>query len=158
MTPDSLSLPPGYRLRRMTVFDIRALHALERAIFPLDAYPYFDLLLLFLWPGIINLKITAPDGSLAAAVSGILALDRGRAWIITIGTDPAHQRRGIGRFLLHTIEQRAGRAAMRLTVREGNFPAIRLYERTGYELIDRKPSYYRDGEAGLIMEKQVFVE
>jgi len=152
----SPTLPTDYRLRRMTVFDIRALHALESRIFPKDAYGYVDLSILFLWPGIINLKITAPDGSLAGVISGIRALDFNRAWIITIGTHPAHQRRGIGAFLLHTMEQRIGRQFMRLTVREGNFPAIRLYETTGYSVIEHKYGYYRDGETGLIMEKQVF--
>ena len=44
---------------------------------------------------------------------------------------------------------------MRLTVRQGNFPAIRLYEREGYEIIEKKYGYYRDGETGLIMEKRI---
>ncbi len=150
------ALPRGYALRRMTLLDIRALHALERAIFPLDAYTYLDLLLLFLWPGITNLKATAPDGSLAGVVSGIRALKRDRAWIVTIGTAPAHQQQGIGTFLLHTVEQRIGRRVMRLTVRASNSPAIRLYERTGYTTIRRKRGYYRDGEDGLVMEKEIF--
>ncbi len=142
----------------MTVFDIRALHALESRIFPKDAYGYLDLLILFLCPGITNLKVVAPDGSLAGVISGIRAIDPQRAWIITIGTNPAHQRRGIGAFLLHTMEQRIGRNFMRLTVRAGNFPAIRLYETTGYATVEHKHGYYRDGETGLIMEKHVFEE
>jgi ribosomal-protein-alanine N-acetyltransferase len=139
----------------MTLLDLRALHRLERVIFPLDAYPYTDLLLLFLWPTIVNLKVTAPDGSLAGIVSGIRALAPDRAWIITIGTAPAHQRRGLGAFMLHTMEQRIGRRHMRLTVRASNDPAIQLYERTGYEMLRRKRGYYRDGEDGLVMEKDV---
>ena len=147
-------LPPGYALRAMTLRDLRALHALERTIFPLDAYGYVDLLL-FLWPGIINLKVTAPDGTLAGIVSGIRAMNPQRAWIISIGTAPSHQQQGIGAFLLYAIEQRVGRRFMRLTVREGNAPAIRLYERTGYHTVQHKQGYYRDGETGLVMEKHV---
>lgn len=142
-------------LHRATVLDVRAVHHLEQVIFPRDVYPYLDLLTLFLWPGIVNLKITAPDGSLAGFVSGIRALRPTHAWIITIGTARAHQRQGLGTFMLHTIEQRMGRPAMRLTVREGNQPAIRLYQHTGYTTIQRKAGYYRDGEAGLVMEKPV---
>lgn len=149
------TLPPGYHLRRLTLLDIRALYRLERVIFPRDAYPYPDLLLLFVWPGIVNLKVTAPDGSLAGVISGIYALDRSRAWIVTVGTAPAHQRHGIAEFLLHTMEHRIGRPFMRLTVRAGNIPAIRLYQKTGYTVVDRRTRYYRDGEDGLVMEKHI---
>jgi ribosomal protein S18 acetylase RimI-like enzyme len=149
------ALAQGYLLRRATLLDLRSLHRLEQVIFPRDAYPYFDLSLLFLWPGVINLKITAPDGSLAGLVSATRALAEDRAWIITLGVDPAHQRRGLGAYLLAVAEQRLKRPYVRLTVRQGNQPAIRLYERTGYAVIERKLGYYRDGETGLVMEKHL---
>ncbi len=153
---DPATLADGYRLRRATLFDLRALHRLERVIFPRDAYPYFDLALLFVIPGVLNRKIVAPDGSLAGFVSASRALfDSNRGWIITLGVDPHHQRRGLGGCLLAVTEQRINRPFMRLTVRAGNQPAIRLYERTGYGVVERKIGYYRDGEAGLIMEKRV---
>jgi ribosomal protein S18 acetylase RimI-like enzyme len=154
----ALTLPPlagGYALRRATLFDILAVRRLERVIFPRDAYPYFDLALLFLWPGVLNLKATAPDGSLAGLVSATRGLTRDRAWIITLGVGPAHQRRGLGTVLLATAEQRLGRPNVRLTVRAGNTPAIRLYERTGYTVIGHKYGYYHDGETGLVMEKRL---
>lgn len=147
-------LPPGYALRRATLLDLRALHRLERVIFPHDAYPYPDLALLFLVPRIINLKVVAPDGSLAGFVSASRGLSCERGWIITLGVDPAHQRRGLGAALLATAEARLKRAFVRLTVRESNVPALQLYRRAGYTVIERRPAYYRDGEAGLIMEKQ----
>ncbi len=93
VAPSPLPLPPGYTLRRATLRDLRALYRLERLIFR-DAYPYFDLALLFLTPGVINLKIAAPDGSLAAFVCATRGLARDRAWIVTLGVSPAHQRRG----------------------------------------------------------------
>ncbi len=124
VAPSPLPLPPGYTLRRATLRDLRALYRLERLIFPRDAYPYFDLALLFLTPGVINLKIAAPDGSLGAA-------------------------------LLVRAEARIGRPCIRLTVRESNQPAIRLYQRAGYAVIERKIGYNRDGEAGLVMEKRI---
>ncbi len=151
----SLTLAPGYALRRATVLDLRALYRLERVIFPRDAYPYPDLLLLFLSPGVVNLKIAAPSGALAGFVSGTRGMALSRAWIITLGVAPIHQRRGLGAFLLDTMEQRLKRPFMRLTVRESNQPAIRLYHQTGYSVVERRPAYYRDGESGLIMEKPV---
>lgn len=146
----------GYTLRRATLRDIRAVYRLERVIFPRDAYPYLDLSALFLLPGIINLKAVTPDGALAGFVSGVRArVHRNRSWIITIGVSPAHQRRGLGALLLGTMEHRLKRPCTRLTVREGNFPAIHLYEKTGYVIVEHKYGYYHDGETGLIMEKCV---
>jgi ribosomal-protein-alanine N-acetyltransferase len=132
--------------------DIRAVYRLERTIFPRDAYPYLDLLLLFLWPRIINLKAVAPDGALAGFVSGARGRAR-RGWIITLGVDRAHQRRGLGRWLLEACECRLRRPCIRLTVRAANVPAITLYRHTGYAVIEQRYAYYRDGETGLIMEK-----
>lgn len=142
-------------MQRSTLFDVRALHRLHRVIFPRDAYPYLDLVLLYLWPGIINLKVTAPDGSLAGsiAISRSWATDVG--WIIMIGTAPAHQRRGLATTLLALAEQRLDVPALRLTVRQGNHPAIKLYLREGYTVIQKKVGYYRDGETGLVMEKHL---
>jgi len=151
----AVSLARGYVLHRATLLDLRALRRLEGVIFPRDAYPYFDLALLFVWPGVLNLKVVALDGSLAGFVSATRGLASQRAWIITLGVNPVHQRHGLGAYLLATAEKRIGRPYMRLTVREGNVTAIRLYERAGYTVIERKWGYYHDGETGLVMEKHV---
>ncbi|NDJ77961.1 MAG: GNAT family N-acetyltransferase [Chloroflexi bacterium] len=148
-------LKDGYAIRRATLFDLRAVYRLERVIFPRDAYPYLDLALLFLTPRVINRKIVAPDGALVGFVCAVLGARQDRGWIVTIGIDPAHQRRGLGQALLAHAEERIGRTHIRLTVREGNHPAIRLYARTGYTTIERKIGYYRDGETGLVMEKHM---
>ncbi len=150
-----ISLAQGYTLRRATLFDMRALHRLEGMIFPLDAYPYFDLTLMFIWPSVINLKIAAPDGSMAGFASCTRGLSRERGWIITLGIAPAHQQRGLGAYLLDVCEKRLKRPVVLLTVREGNTPAVRLYQRAGYQTIERKWGYYRDGETGLVMEKKI---
>ena len=144
----------GYRIRRATLLDLRAVYRLEQKIFPRDAYPYLDLVLLFVLPGITNHKLVGPDGTLAGFVSGTRPFfPPSRGWIITIGIAAAHQRQGLGRWLLAWIEQRIKTSTVRLTVREGNQPALHLYRQTGYTHIARKPGYYRDGEAGLVMEK-----
>jgi ribosomal protein S18 acetylase RimI-like enzyme len=155
VTTPSVSLAHGYALRRATLFDVRALHRLEAVIFPRDAYPYFDLALMFIWPGIINLKIIAPDGAMAAFASCSRGLAPERGWIITLGVTPDHQQRGLGSYLLDSCEKRLKRPVVLLTVREGNTPAVRLYERAGYKTVERKWGYYRDGETGLVMEKRM---
>lgn len=155
MTTHTVALAKGYALRRATLLDVRALHRLEAVIFPRDAYPYPDLALMFLWPGIINLKITTPDGAMAAFASCSRGLAPGRGWIVTLGVAPAHQQRGLGGYLLDVCEKRLKRPVVLLTVREGNTPAVRLYQRAGYKTIERKWGYYRDGETGLVMEKRI---
>lgn len=147
-------LADGYQVQRCTLLDVRALRKLHRVVFPRDAYPYFDLIFLMLWPGVVNLKISAPDGTLAAFVSTMQSWSAPHGWIVMIGTAPAHQRRGLATTLLALAEQRIAPPAMRLTVRDGNHPAIRLYQREGYRVIDKKIGYYRDGETGLVMEKR----
>jgi len=145
--------PPGYRIQRATLLDIRAVHRLEQIVFPLDAYPYPDLALLFLWPTMTNLKVVSPDGLLAGFVCGMGTRLRDHGWIVTLAIDPAHQRQGLGRALLLACERRLPTRCIRLTVRASNVPAITLYRHTGYTILDRKPGYYRDGETGLVMEK-----
>jgi ribosomal-protein-alanine N-acetyltransferase len=137
------------------LLDIPAVHRLEQVIFPKDAYPYFDLALLFLWPGLMNLKATASDRSFAGYICAGRLPFQSTGWIITLGVDPAHQNRGVGRALLLRAEQRLKGPVVRLTVRESNAPAITLYRHNGYEVIDRKYGYYRDRETGLIMEKRL---
>jgi len=145
----------GYTLRRASLLDLRRIYRLERVIFPRDAYPYPDLALLLLLPIVLNMKIVAPDGTLAGFVSATRVPTRRVSWIVTIGVAPAHQRRGLGAWLLASTERRTGKPIIRLTVREGNHPAIRLYRRSGYTTVNRKIGYYRDGETGLVMEKRI---
>lgn len=149
-------LPPGFKLRRATLRDLRAAHRLQQVIFPRDAYTTFDLALLFLWPPVINVKISAADGGMAAFLSCVRSWQSvDNAWIITIGVHPAYQQRGLATYLLAFGERRLGRPCVCLTVRESNLPAIKLYKKTGYEVVRRQPGYYHDGEAGLVMEKEV---
>jgi ribosomal-protein-alanine N-acetyltransferase len=59
----------------------------------------------------------------------------------------------MGRFLLEWGETKLNAKQVRLTVRAGNDPAIKLYEQTGYIVVERRRRYYLDGEDGLEMEK-----
>lgn len=54
-----------------------------------------------------------------------------------LAVHPAYQGRGVGRALLKYAEdlgKRRGALAVRLDTREGNLPACRLYEQTGYSM------------------------
>ena len=73
---------------------------------------------------------------------------------MTIAVDAAHRRRGLGRRLLLACEERVPTRLIRLTVRASNAAAIALYERCGYREFSVWRRYYRDGEDGIVMEKE----
>lgn len=79
-----------------------------------------------------HVRIDAPDGALAA--SGHLALDERRAIYDRIVTEPDHQRRGLGRVVMHALQRVAhahGRHAGALVAT----PMGRaLYESLGWRL------------------------
>jgi [ribosomal protein S18]-alanine N-acetyltransferase len=68
------------------------------------------------------------------------------AQVMTIGVDPAAQRRGLGTLLLDALvdEARAlGADAVLLEVRVDNDPALELYRRHGFEVLGRRRRYYQ---------------
>ena len=141
----------------LTIRDIRHVYRLEQDIFPLDAYPYPDLALMLLTPGMRNFKaINAIHEILGfIAVADVWVRPESRpAWVFTLGVARAYQNQGIGRELLRVVESHLSANRIRLTVRCSNAPAIHLYDRTGYRTVQTYHAYYRDGEDGLIIEKQ----
>lgn len=145
-------LPEGYTITRAALWDLPAIRQFERLIFPQDSYTYLDLLLLMI-SGMTNLKLVGPGGELVGFVSGGRLFWMGRTWIMTIGIHPQHRRRGLGRILLETCEQRLADREIYLTVRESNRRAKRIYEVAGYRPVLLKPAYYPGGEAGIEMRK-----
>lgn len=61
----------------------------------------------------------------------------------TIGVDPAHQGRGIGRRLLEELLDFADGGVVFLEVRTDNEAAINLYRSIGFEQIGLRKRYYR---------------
>lgn len=89
--------------------------------------------------------------------------------IVSVAVNPEHRRKGLARrMIMKAIEDLRVEARARgidlagvvLEVRVTNEPAIRLYESIGFEIAYIRPSYYRDGETGLIMiyryEREVY--
>ena len=66
--------------------------------------------------------------------------------VMTIGVAPAMQREGIGSALLGALVERSrdlGATAVLLEVRVDNDPAVALYERFGFAMLDRRRRYYQ---------------
>lgn len=78
--------------------------------------------------------------------------------IISIAVHPSYRRKGIGSaLLLRTIEnlKKMGVKMVYLECRVSNRAAIKFYEKHGFRIIKRVPSYYRDGEDAYVMMRNI---
>ena len=92
------------------------------------------------------------DGQLAGFICWWLVA--GEVQIQNVATAPAFRRQGVAaRLLAHVLKRAAacGFDAAWLEVRVGNAAAIALYERFGFVITGRRPSYYPDGEDAIVM-------
>ncbi|MFC5992714.1 ribosomal protein S18-alanine N-acetyltransferase [Pseudonocardia hispaniensis] len=80
-----------------------------------------------------------------AGLAFVAAPPRAEAEIHTIGVDPVHQRRGIGRALLRALLEPADAvgATVFLEVRTDNAAARALYEAEGFIVVGLRKRYYR---------------
>ncbi|MCQ1994783.1 ribosomal protein S18-alanine N-acetyltransferase [Arthrobacter sp. zg-Y1171] len=137
----------------MDADDIPAVDALERRLFPVDAWP---------------LQMFHDELAQTSTRSYYVAVDRagtvlGYAGLMcvlpiadvqTIAVVPESEGAGIGSRLLTTLVDEAkerGAEDVLLEVRDDNPRAQRLYRWFGFEQIHVRPRYYRDGASALIM-------
>jgi ribosomal-protein-alanine N-acetyltransferase len=142
----------GVLITPASLRDLRQVLRLERICFGPDAWPILDVMSVLVWPGQVRLRATI-GRKLIGAVVAEPEWGKGISMITTIAVDPEYRRRGVGTALLAGCESLLPTEKIRLTVRDDNQPAIRLYERFQYVYLTRVPNYYRDGRSGLVMEK-----
>jgi ribosomal protein S18 acetylase RimI-like enzyme len=142
----------GVLISPASLRDLRQFLHLERVCFGADAWPVLDVMSVLVWPGQVRLRATIGRRLIGAVVAEPF-WGKGISMITTIGVDPDFRRQGVGAALLSSCEALLPGEKIRLTVREDNQPAIRLYERFRYAYLTRVPNYYRDGRSGLVMEK-----
>lgn len=134
--------------------DTRALVRLDRRCFkPVDAFAWYEFLGLCLWPTVISLKAVAGD-RIVGFIAGDPRPSEGHTIIVTIGVDPDWQGRGLGERLMRAVEDRSALARLQLMVRVSNVPALKLYRKLGYDIVDTWRAYYPDGEDAYLMEKE----
>ena len=144
--------PVAVRVEPMTIADLPAVHAIERASFsvpwPDDAYR--------------NELLTNRLASYVVARAGDETVGFGGLWVMvdeghitTFAVEPRWRRRGVGEWILLALLDRAVERHAReatLEVRLSNVPARRLYEKYGFRPVGIRPRYYSDnGEDALIM-------
>ncbi|WP_022871777.1 ribosomal protein S18-alanine N-acetyltransferase [Nesterenkonia alba] len=150
--------------RAMRTADIPAVLALERQLFPHDAWP----------EEFFRQELAQADERLPAnqrtrrfwvveeagriiGYAGMMCV-LPLADVQTVAVDPAYQGRGLGSWLMGLIEDEARRRGaddLLLEVRADNPGAQRLYRRLGFEQIHLRRSYYPDGGDALVMRKSL---
>ena len=78
--------------------------------------------------------------------------------IILIGVAPDFRRTGTASALMTIIEKESKKQSVKkifLEVSSINIPAIKLYEKMGYNTIGTRKKYYEDGSDAIVMEKQI---
>lgn len=158
------------RIRPMTTADVPEVLALERTLFPQDAWPesFFRDELAHAEPAEAPHRASrrywvAEDAGSGTQRPGIIAY-AGMMCVLpladvqTLAVAPAAQGRGLGTRLLGLIEaesRQRGAEDLLLEVRADNPAAQRLYLRCGFEQIHQRPRYYPDGGEALIMRKHL---
>jgi [ribosomal protein S18]-alanine N-acetyltransferase len=140
----------------MVPADIAAVHALERRLFPVDAWP-LQMFIDELAQAETRRYLVAEAAGAIVGYAGLMYIEP-IADVQTIAVVPEQEGRGIGSALLTELlrESRRRHAAdVLLEVRADNPRAQQLYRRFGFEQIHVRPRYYRDGVDALIMRLQL---
>lgn len=140
--------PPASRLRRMRWWDIDRVAELDTVLFGPDTWtPEFFWSQLASPVARMTIAVEAGDGLcgyVGVSVAG------SQADILTIGTAPSAQGRGLGRRLLsHAADcaRDAGAEVLHLDVAADNSAALRLYQSFGFDELGRRPDYYAGADA-----------
>lgn len=133
------------RVAPATLDDLDRLLALEALCYsPEQAYSRGEYRYALSVETTLNLKVES-SGSLVGFAGAFLHARWRTANVYTVNVHPRERRRGIGRALLVALEGEAAARGMRrciLEVNVDNAPAIALYERCGYERVERLRNYY----------------
>ncbi len=145
------ALPQGFLIRPARVEDVPAVAALEGLVFT-DPWPARLYLQEVGQPLRFQRIVCDADDRVAAYLFASWQADE--LHVLKVATHPLYQRQGLAAALLDAARgealRRRGRGLV-LEVRPSNAPAIRVYDRLGYDLLGRRPHYYADGEDAMVM-------
>ncbi|MCH6469420.1 ribosomal protein S18-alanine N-acetyltransferase [Sinomonas terrae] len=152
------SLPADVVLRDMTAADVPAVHALEKVLFPMDAWPEHMFRDELSQPETRRYYVVeehGPDGApRIVAYAGVMCVPP-IADVQTIAVVPEREGQGIGSAVLTELiaeARRRGAHDVLLEVRADNPRAQGLYRGFGFTQIHTRRRYYRDGVDAHIMQ------
>ncbi|WP_235834028.1 ribosomal protein S18-alanine N-acetyltransferase [Actinomadura logoneensis] len=147
-------------LRGMTAADLPAVHALEQALFPEDAWSEQMLRDELADQPRTRHYVVAEDAGEIIGYAG-LAAAADQADVQTIGVRSDRRGSGVGAALLTELldeASRRGSAQVFLEVRADNDPARRLYERFGFVRVGLRRRYYQpSGVDAVVMCREMGV-
>lgn len=143
---------PTFTLSQAGLSDLSQMRIIEKACFPLDAWPLLELITVLILPNLVKIKAVVED-KMVGFVGGDSRRIEGVGWITTLGVLPQYQRLGIASALLDECEKAMNMPVVKLTVRRSNFGAQNLYFKRGYRQVEIWNKYYEGGEDGLILQK-----
>ncbi|HIP56476.1 MAG TPA: ribosomal-protein-alanine N-acetyltransferase [Ignisphaera aggregans] len=150
---------PNLVIRECLSEELQKVAEIEKLCFK-DPYPIHLLAMLrALYPELFLVAIV--DNNIVGYVSAIVRREQ-VGHIVSICVHPMYRRRGIGTMLMKEVERRLREmfsiCTFRLEVRVSNTPAISMYQKLGYRIVERLPRYYQDGEDAYMMIKDVCIE
>jgi len=143
------------RIREFVPEDLEAVCNIEVESFP---YPYPCKLFLAYRALFPELFLVAECEGRVVGYALAVAERGGRAHVVSIAVTPGYRRRGLGKALMLSLEERFRRLGLGEVVLEvavSNTAAISLYRGLGYSIVRRIPGYYPDGEDAFLMSKKV---
>jgi [ribosomal protein S18]-alanine N-acetyltransferase len=147
------------RLREMNRADMTGILALERELFPEDAWTPEMFAAEFAQPASRRLYLVAEDGNALIGYAGMMFTGGSQADVVTLAVHPARWGEGTGTALLTALVDEAtkrGYAEVLLEVREDNPRARQLYLRHGFTEIGIRRGYYQpSGVNAVVMRKAI---
>ncbi len=145
------------RLRTISMADMPAIIALERELFPEDAWTPEMFAGEFAQPASRRLYLAAEEGDALIGYAGMMFADGAQADVVTLAVRTARWGEGTGSALLSALVAAAearGCTEVLLEVREDNPRARRLYLRHGFTEIGIRHGYYQpSGVDAVVMRK-----
>jgi ribosomal-protein-alanine N-acetyltransferase len=149
----------GVRLRGIARADLPAIIALERELFPEDAWTPEMFAGEFAQPASRRLYLVAEDSGALVGYAGMMFTGGTQADVVTLAVTPGRWGEGTGTALLSALVDEAARrgcAEVLLEVREDNPRARRLYLRHGFTEIGIRRGYYQpSGVDAVVMRKEL---
>ena len=101
----------------------------------------------------VRYLVAEVDGDVVAYAAASIVADV--AELQRIAVDRGHRRRGLAAGLLDAVTglaRTAGAERLLLEVREDNEDALAFYAASGFDEIDRRRRYYRDGATAVVLQ------
>jgi ribosomal-protein-alanine acetyltransferase len=138
--------------------DLDRLHEIEKECFNTEAFTKRQLASLLAGYNTVSIMAKEKDTIIGFVIGTIeFEDDTPIGHVLTIDVSPSHRRRGVGLFLLESLEKISRMRKVkesRLEVRENNAQALSLYAKAGYERIGKLEGYYGHAD-GLLLTKRL---